>query len=83
MVLGLSTVQMHVLILTQSFVIKGVIYIPTNMRFSDALNKFMKDRPFLAITNAEIQSTNTTIELRKVDFILINRERVIGISPTD
>jgi len=83
MALGLNTVQMHVLILTQSFVIKGVISVPTNMRFSDALNKFMKDRSFLAITNAEIQSTNTTIELRKVDFILINRERVIGISPTD
>ena len=83
MALGLDTVQMHVLILTRSFIIKGVIYIPTNMRFSDALNKFMKDRPFLAITDAEIQPVNATMEIQKVNFILVNRERVIGISPTD
>ena len=83
MALGLNTVQMHVLILTRSFIIKGVIYIPTNMRFSDALNKFMKDRPFLAITDAEIKPVSGTMEIQKVDFILVNRERVIGISPTD
>jgi len=83
MALGLNTVKMHVLILTQSFFIKGTINVPTNMRFSDALNKFMKDRSFLAITDAEIQPVNATIEVQKVDFILVNRERVIGISPIE
>lgn len=83
MALGLNTVKMHVLILTQSFVIKGIINVPTNMRFSDALNKFMKDRSFLAITDAEIQQINGTMEVQKVDFILVNRERVIGISPLE
>jgi hypothetical protein len=83
MALGLDTVKMHVLILTQSFIIKGVINVPTNMRFSDALNKFMKDRSFLAITDAEIQPINAAMEIQKVDFILISRERVIGISPLE
>ncbi|MEA3313153.1 MAG: hypothetical protein U9Q18_02110 [Caldisericota bacterium] len=83
MALGLNTVRMHVLIFTQSFIIKGTINIPANMRFSDALNKFMKDRSFLAITGAEIESVEGTMEVQKVDFMLVNRERVVGISPIE
>jgi len=83
MALGLNTMKLRVLILTEAFIVDGIINIPANMRFSDALNKFMRDRTFLAVTDAEIRPIKGDTEPMKKDFILVNRDLVIGISPSE
>ena len=83
MAIGENTKKIKVLILTDAFIIRGDATVPKNMRFSDALNKFLKNQQFMAITNAEITLVygggGTT--LKKRDFIMVNREKVIAISP--
>jgi hypothetical protein len=83
MVLGTATKKLNVLILTDSFLIRGDLTVPTNMRFSDALNKFLKEQQFLAITNAEISFVTGDKNIEKKEFLLINKDRVVGIAPNE
>lgn len=79
--IGPDTVKIRVLILTTSFVITGTINIPADMRLSDSLNKFMKDQTFLAVTNAKVKAIGSNATSVKMDFILVNKNLLIGISP--
>ncbi len=81
MAIGENTKKIKVLILTDAFIIRGDATVPRNMRFSDALNKFLKNQQFMAITNAEITLVYGGTMLGKRDFIMVNREQVIAISP--
>ncbi len=81
MAIGENTKKIKVLILTDAFIIRGDATVPKNMRFSDALNKFLKNQQFMAITNAEITLVYGGTTLEKRDFIMVNREQVIAISP--
>ncbi len=79
--IGPNTVKIRVLILTASFIISGAINIPADMRLSDSLNKFMKDQTFLAVTDAKVKLIGVNATYTERDFILINKNLVIGISP--
>ena len=79
--MGPNTVKIRVLILTTSFIITGTINIPSDMRLSDSLNKFMKDQTFLAVTDAKIKSIRANATPVERDFILVNKNLLIGISP--
>ncbi len=83
MSIGAMTKKVTVLILTDSFVIRGNISTPSNMRLSDAINKFLKDTQFLAVTEAEITLIDGGTPLEKRDFILVNKELITGISPSE
>ena len=83
MALGENNKKVAVLILTDAFIIKGNVTVPMSMRFSDALNKFLKNQQFIAVTEAEITLIYGGTTLGKRDFILINREQIAGISPND
>ncbi|BAL81022.1 hypothetical protein [Caldisericum exile] len=82
MAINPNTKKTEVTILTDAFVIKGFIYVPANMRFSDALNKFLKDIQFLPVVNAEIRAINSNQIVEKRDFILIKKEMIVVISPS-
>ena len=83
MVLGTATKKVNVLILTDSFLIKGFITIPTSMRFSDTLNKFLKEQQFLAITDAEIAYVIGEKNIERKEFILVNKDKIVGITPNE
>ncbi len=73
--------KIEVEILTDRFIIRGFIFVPANIRLSDALNKFLKEAVFIAVTEAEIKIVNSESILIKKDFILVNKEKVISIIP--
>ncbi|MGB9793870.1 hypothetical protein [Caldisericum exile] len=81
MAINPNTKKTEVTILTEAFVIKGFVYVPANMRFSDALNKFLKETQFLPVVDAEIRSINSKEVIEKRDFILIKKEMIVVISP--
>jgi hypothetical protein len=83
MPLGENTRKIEATILTNEFIIKGKITIPANMRVSDALNKFLKNQTFIALTDVKIALINGKEELEGNDFMLVNKELVIGIIPED
>jgi hypothetical protein len=83
MVLGTATKKVNVLILTDSYIIKGFVTVPANMRFSDTLNKFLKEQQFLAVTDVEIAFVNGNKNMEKKEFILINKDNVVGIMPNE
>ncbi len=75
--------RVSTLILTDSFIIRGEVTVPSSMRFSDAINKFMKNQGFIAVTNAEITLIYGGAKLEERDFILINKEQIVALSPND
>jgi hypothetical protein len=83
MVVATSTKKVGVMIFSDPFIIKGFITVPTNMRFSDTLNKFLKEQQFLAITDAEISYASNEKIIEKKGFILINKDKIIGIAPSE
>ncbi len=83
MALGAMNKRTRVVILTGAFIIKGDVTVPTNMRFSDALNRFLKDLQFLAIVDVETLDSRTGSVLEKRDFMLVNKEQIIAIAPID
>jgi hypothetical protein len=83
MVIGTATKKMSVLILTDSFLIRGFITVPTSMRFSDTLNKFLKEQQFLAITDAEIAFVIGEKKVERKEFILVNKDKIVGITPNE
>lgn len=83
MAMNPNTKKTEVLILTNEFVISGYIYVPMNMRFSDAVNKFLKETSFLPVVNAEIKSISSNATLEKRNFILLSKDKIIVISPAE
>ncbi len=83
MAIGENTRKVPTLILTDSFIIRGEITVPASMRFSDAINKFLKNQNFIAITNAEITLIYGNTEPEEREFMLINKEQIVAISPND
>ncbi|MEF3245397.1 MAG: hypothetical protein K6343_05410 [Caldisericaceae bacterium] len=73
--------KIEVEILTERFIIRGFIFVPANIRLSDALNKFLKETVFIAVTEAEIKIVNSEDIFIKKDFILVNKEKVVSIMP--
>jgi len=80
---GAPIKKTKVLILTDSFVITGIISVPANMRFSDAINKFLREQQFLAVTDAEISLIYSGVKMERRGFILINKDMLLGISPSE
>lgn len=83
MPIGPRVRRVSVMILTSSnFVIKGKISVPEDMRFSDALNKFLKETKFIPVIELEIFDLNKNL-IGKGDFSLVNKELVIAIYPLE
>ncbi len=83
MAIGSMTKKVRVIVLTVSFIMKGNVTIPASMRFSDTVNKFLKDLQFLALTEVEIQDLVTKCTLESKPFMLINKENIIAIAPLE
>ncbi len=83
MTIGENSKKVSVLILTNAFIIRGTVSVPISMRFSDALNKFLKNQQFIAVTNADITLVYGGTSLEERDFMLINKDQIIGISTND
>lgn len=81
MAINPNTKKTEVLIITDEFMIKGFVYVPANMRFSDAMNKFLRETQFLPLVDAEIRTINSKDIIEKRDFILIKKEMIVVISP--
>jgi len=81
--LGPKIRRVEVNILTSSnYIIKGKISVPEEMRFSDALNKFLKDTKFLPVVEIEIINSNNE-KIGESDFSLINKDLIIAIYPVE
>lgn len=79
--LGPKIRRVEVNILTSSsYIIIGKISVPEEMRFSDALNKFLKDTKFLPVVDIEIRNINNE-KIGESDFSLINKDLIIAIYP--
>ena len=83
MAIGENTRKVEAIILTNEFIIEGKITIPANMRVSDALNKFLKNQTFIPVTDMTITVVKTGEKMEGHEFILINREQIVGIIPHD
>lgn len=81
--LGPKIRRVKVNILTSgSYIIIGKISVPEDMRFSDALNKFLKDTKFLPVVDIEIRNVNNE-KIGESDFSLINKDLIIAIYPVE
>lgn len=81
--LGPKIRRVEVNILTSgSYIIIGKISVPEDMRFSDALNKFLKDTKFLPVVDIEIRNVNNE-KIGESDFSLINKDLIIAIYPVE
>ncbi len=80
--LGPKIRRVEVILLTTNFIIKGKISVPEDMRFSDALNKFLKDTKFLPVIDIEINNLNNE-KIGEADFSLINKELILAIYPIE
>lgn len=75
--------RVGVMILTSSnFMIKGKISVPEDMRFSDALNKFLKETKFIPVIELEILDSNQNV-IGKGDFSLVNKDLIVAIYPLE
>lgn len=79
-----DTIPIEVSILTVDHDIKGTVhvskYTSTNRELTDLLND--KDRRFLAVTNAEIYSRNSTQTPRRYNFLEIHMDYVLMVHPS-
>lgn len=75
--------RVGVMILTSSnYMIKGKISVPEDMRFSDALNKFLKETKFIPVIELEILDSNQKV-IGKGDFSLVNKDLIVAIYPLE
>ncbi|MCW5876304.1 MAG: hypothetical protein KIS85_05405 [Anaerolineales bacterium] len=71
-----NTVQYPVIIQTVHNRIQGNLHARENERIKDALNS---NEPFVAITKVQIFDPEGVVELKRSDFMAINREHIIWI----
>jgi len=69
------------LIIEDTFSIEGFVYVPPNMRISDAMNKFLRETQFLPVVEAEIKLLTTNTILEKRDFILVAKDKILVLAP--
>ncbi len=72
----ISTLQFPVIIQTISNRIIGNLHTRENERVKDALNS---TETFIALTNVQIFDLNGQVELKKSDFLTINRAEIIWV----
>lgn len=72
----ISTLQFPVIIQTVSNRIIGNLHARENERIKDALNS---TETFIAMTNVQIFDLNGQVELKKSDFLAINRAEIIWV----
>jgi hypothetical protein len=72
----ISTLQFPVIIQTQHNRIHGNLHTRESERIKDALNSTDN---FIALTQVRILDIHGTIELRKSDFMAINRSHIIWV----
>lgn len=79
-----DTIPIEVSILTVDHDIKGTVhvskYTSTNRELTDLLND--KERRFLAVTNAEIYSRNSSQTPRRYNFLEIHMDYVLMVHPS-
>lgn len=79
-----DTIPIEVSILTVDHDIKGTVhvskYTSTNRELTDLLND--KERRFLAVTNAEIYSKNSTQPPRRYNFLEIHMDYILMVHPS-
>ncbi|HEY4718283.1 MAG TPA: hypothetical protein VIH14_04655 [Anaerolineales bacterium] len=71
-----NTTQYPVIIQTTHNRIHGNLHVRENERIKDALNS---NELFLAITNVQIFNLDGSVELKKSEFLAINRSHIIWI----
>lgn len=80
----IDTIPIEVSILTVDHDIKGTVhvskYTSTNRELTDLLND--KERRFLAVTNAEIYSRNSTQTPRRYNFLEIHMDYILMVHPS-
>lgn len=80
----IDTIPIEVSILTVDYDIKGTVhvskYTSTNRELTDLLNDH--ERRFLAVTNAEIYSRNSTQAPRRYNFLEIHMDYVLMVHPS-
>lgn len=80
--LGPKIRKVEVILLATNYIIKGKVSVPEDMRFSDALNKFLKDTKFLPVIDIEIKNLNNE-KIGEADFSLINKDLIFAIYPVE
>ena len=79
-----DTTPIEVSILTVDHDIKGTVhvakYTDSNRELTDLLND--KERRFLAVTNVEIYSKNTSVPPRRYNFLEIHMDYILLVHPS-
>ena len=79
-----DTIPIEVSILTADHDIKGTVHVSkytnTNRELTDLLND--RERRFLAVTNAEIYTRNSSQPPRKYNFLEIHMDFVLMVHPS-
>ena len=80
----LDTIPIEVSILTVDYDIKGTVHVAkytnSNRDLTDLLND--KERRFLAVTNVEIYSKNSSAPPRRYNFLEIHMDYILLVHPT-
>ncbi len=80
----MDTIPIEVCILTVDHDIKGVVHVSkytnNNRDLTDLLND--KEKRFLAVTNAEIMSRNSSAPPRKYNFLEIHIDYILMVHPS-
>ncbi len=80
----LDTVPIEVIILTADHEIKGTVhvskYTKTNRELTDLLND--KEKRFLAVTNAEILSRNSSQPAKRYNFLEVHIDCIMLVHPS-
>ncbi len=72
----ISTQQFPVIIQTVHNRIKGNLHARESERIKDALNSI---EPFIALTQVRIFDVDGSVELKKSEFLAINRSKIIWV----
>ena len=79
-----DTVPIEVIILTADHEIKGTVhvskYTKTNRELTDLLND--REKRFLAVTNAEIISKNSSVPPRRYNFLEVHIDCIMLVHPS-
>ncbi len=79
-----DTIPIEVYILTKDHDIKGTVHVSkytnTNRELTDLLND--KERRFLAVTNAEIMTKNSSTAPRRYDFLEVHIDAILLVHPS-
>ena len=79
-----DTIPIEVYILTKDHDIKGTVHVSkytnTNRELTDLLND--KERRFLAVTNVELMSRNSSVAPKRYDFLEVHIDAIVLVHPS-